>query len=483
MPNSITLTKNVTASDAQGSQSFIIGDVVLPTNRFYWHLLWGNYSTDTGVLSTPPFTLSIDPLDVERQRERQLNDRRSKLPLSTEASSVTRSTTADGTLTKTIQVDVTAQTNLTSLVLSQAQKNALPIDLGTPQFQKIVYKVSPAGYIWSGPSKDPDVIPGSPNQNPLTLSEYRFMTNAPKLGITLYRLLGAGQMGDSVFVNGQPCQVRPVAGSAAVDWTFITFPDSQVREVCIRTTAGLGPINIAPTYDIWKPNSRLGQSMYCIGDSFSAPTVFNDAGNAAAMQEEGLSSGLEDWLGIAENYIDAVGGTGWTIRTNGNQGPNNNYQDRWPQVLRANPDIMFVPNGAANDCYNSVAPATIAAAIATCFRQLRAQNAKTKFIWSDGFTPPFGAFATNGARYTALRNILIPMLQDVGVYYIDTVSTPWLYGTGYLTAKNASGNSDNYVGSDATHLSGLGYRYLKIRLAHKLRRILLDDGTLLNQVI
>jgi hypothetical protein len=399
----------------------------------------------------------------------------------------------DATLTKLYYIDVTGQTNSTISIASAAQLASIPVDVGTPGFQKQLFKnaTDVKGYLLSAPSKDPAVIPANPSQNPLTMHEYRLRTNAPKIAFKIYRTFGGLPDGQHVFVNGQAINQRPSASSAgagAADFITLTFPDSQVRDIAIRLApfAGFGAIAVAPGFDVWKPQTpRNGLTLYTMGDSSSAPTVWTDAGGGTGCSLEGLAQEIEDWLGVGEHYIDAVGGTGWIKRTTGYQGPNNNYQDRWPQLLRVNPDVVFIPDGAANDTFTTAGVQNstntdIANAVYACFAQQRAQNPKTKFIWADGITPPYlgGSFVDG----SALRAVLQPLLAGIGVYYID--SHNWIYGTGYAPSNaNSSGNSDWVTGSDAVHSTAIGWRYLKTRMVPKLHRILTDDGTLLNSIL
>lgn len=502
MPTALTVIRATTISHpTAGTASFAVNDSVLPTSPFYYPLLWGGFTSDTGVMVPPVYRIPITFEEIALQRTRQDSDLRGKYGLLTsEVTAYSVATVPDGTLSKLIGFDTTTL-GLASggtMVLTQnvsptakALYDALPFDFGTPAFQKWVYQPSATklGYVISSPSKNPDVLPAVPNQNAAAVQEVRFRTNAPKIQIFLDRILGATQDGHELFINGLRYSVRPQAGSSGIDYITLTFADSSTRDIAVRTHAAFGGVLVGPLYSVWKPEPRStsGLSMYTIGDSYNA-VVWNDAGSSPGLQGEVLACGIEDHLGIRDHYIDAVGGTGWTVTNNTFQGPNNTYVDRWPQVLRANPDVLFVPNGAANDAAAGGATwpgygDTVVAAMRTCFASLRAQNSKTKFIYADGFAPPHTAFVNNLAHYAVLRAKMQAALADIGIYYIDTTTSPWLYGTGYSGHLTGDGNADLYVSTDQAHLSGLGYRYLRLRMANKVRRIMVDDGTLLNTVI
>ncbi len=75
----------------------------------------------------------------------------------------------------------------------------------------------------------------------------------------------------------------------------------------------------------------------------------------------------------------------------------------------------------------------------------------------------------------------------MGIYFIDTTTSPWLDGVagGYAPGHTTgAGNTDRYVGADGIHpVNPDGTDYLKFRLAQKLKLAMHDGSSLLNTVL
>lgn len=226
--------------------------------------------------------------------------------------------------------------------------------------------------------------------------------------------------------------------------------------------------------------------MLVVGDSYAQGVGSTNLMNAM-YYNIGPEIGIEDFL------LDGIGGTGYgvTSAANGTDAPLNRYSDRlhtstgggtltW-DVGTLKPDVVLVHGGGANDLNKGRTVAQITADVIAYFQQLRALLPDARLIFLEGFAPPTFAFNT---QYVAIRQAVQAALTATGVYYIDVATTsPWIDGTGRVGAVTGLGNSDLYIGGDSTHPVDAGYLYLRKRLAPKIRRILNDNGTLLNQLI
>jgi lysophospholipase L1-like esterase len=194
----------------------------------------------------------------------------------------------------------------------------------------------------------------------------------------------------------------------------------------------------------------------------------------------GAYSQLPFWLGTENFWTDAVPGSGY-LRPGGTGG---NYRSRIATQIAADPDVVIVHGGGANDLYLgfTTVPAIVAEAI-TYFTELRTALPNAKLVFVEGFAPPVG-FGTFNDEYIDIRTQLQAALTAVGVYYIDVAtSAAWLDGNGYVGATTGTGNSDIYVGGDGIHLTERGAQYVLTRLAQKYRTVLADDGSLINTLI
>lgn len=424
---------------------------------------------------------------IAKQRARAGADRRATFPLSEVVVSV--GSTIDASLTKAVGVDVTAQTNGTTVVMTSGQQAALRYDPACPEFQLQVAKVGSFGYgfVFFSPSKVAATSPAAPHQNGLVPADTHRLTNSPLWAVELYHAAGATAMGFQIWADGRPCQSRVVPGTALADYVQVdlTALGPGYHKISLRTSAGIGPEYIRPNYDIYAPEPDDGPSAYFPLDSYGA-VVFDDAGTSSAggMFEEALGAAIGDGIGIHKVHVDPVAGTNITTRTSsGVQSPNNNYQDRWPQLLRVDPDLVAILNGSADDDFASVATATQLAAWRTVFGQQRTQNAFTKFVWIDGAQPPgFGSIAS---KYLATRNALLgdATIQGIGVYYADLLTNPVLYGTGHLGATAGDGPADFWVGVDTFHGNAALYANLMRRIQAFLLMVLLDDPTSPDSII
>jgi lysophospholipase L1-like esterase len=117
------------------------------------------------------------------------------------------------------------------------------------------------------------------------------------------------------------------------------------------------------------------------------------------------------------------------------------------------------------------------------FTNLRAVAPNAKLVFVEGFAPPTG-FSGFNADYIAIRAAAQAALAAIGVTYINVATLlPWIKGTGYNSTGDATENSYAYISSDGVHPNDAGHLYIRQRMGQRLRRVLYDDGSLLNALV
>lgn len=237
---------------------------------------------------------------------------------------------------------------------------------------------------------------------------------------------------------------------------------------------------------LWKPAPQEGPLIGVIGNSYSAPAVYNDAGTVIITAGVlGMYQRLAPLLGVRDLVVDGYGGTGYI-----NDGSFVDYIRRlagegtFDSIADFKPDVLII-DGPGNDIYAGALDAAILAAVTTAFQNARALLPKAKLVYLEGLAPPGFAPGTYNPRYISIRAAAQTALAATGVYYVDqATSNPWLAGAGRISLPHADlENANIYIGDDYLHLNAAGHAHLANRLAGPLRRILRDRGALLNQLV
>lgn len=302
---------------------------------------------------------------------------------------------------------------------------------------------------------------------------------------------GTGFVAD-LFIDGRPYASNPVSllnttGLGAFGYLNFAFPSAKPRLIEFRSTAGVVAVYAKKPYRVWKPVPDLNPKVAVVGDSYVAPTTMNDAtsGNVTnGFYDLGIYQRMPALLGITSLATDGIGGTGYIA----GGGPSMPYghatRIAWLQAI--NPDVIVVHGGGANDLFNSQTVAATVTAATNHFTNLRSLFPNAKLVFVEGLAPPGFTPATYNPNYIAVRQGVQSNLATAGVkaYFLDLATTrPPLNGSGYVTAANASGNSDIYVGSDTFHPTIKGNQFLRHVIAPKLARVLADDGYLAGSLI
>lgn len=367
---------------------------------------------------------------------------------------VTHSASADGTY------------NQSYIISSNAYPAGWPFDLGVGNSQIV------SNYSYPNPLLQVRLI--------------RFLCDGTKFAL---RTDGtAPSQGYFMFVNGAPVSLSMSSFGSSGTFTTVVFSDARPRYIEILTTAGFQGAYCAKPYRIWAPPPLTGPKVLLVGDSYSAGVTMDGTDSTESARMNGFAPTLGLHLGIDRFTTDGIGGTGF-IEDSG--AGSNNYNDRLASHIALAPDVLIVGGGGANDFYNggSSTPlrdvATVTAAAKAYLLGAREGLPDAKLVFIEGFSPPNG-YSTFNDEYTAVRAALQDDddIEAAGVYFIDvSTSSAWLDGAGWKGAASGAGNSDLYVGGDGVHPTIPGHRYIRERLAPKLRLVLADDGDLVGTLI
>lgn len=322
-----------------------------------------------------------------------------------------------------------------------------------------------------------------------SLVTYRFMADGPEL-----MLMTSGMDQMDLWIDGRPYASNPVTlipttGLSPFGIVKLVFPSPKPsgRLIELRMIGALAQGYTKKPYRMWKPAPDLNAKIAVTGDSYVTPTTLSNtaaANESAGYWLKGVYQRMAGRLGLTSMTTDGIGGSGYIAGGGSNLPYGHASRMSWLNDIQ--PDVIVVHGGGANDLYTGSSVAAIIAAATTHFQNLRTQHPKAKLVFVEGVTPPLFTPATFGPNYKLIREGVQANLASAGVdaYFIDLQTTrPPLTGSGYVTAANASGNSDIYVGHDATHLSTNGNEYLSGVIAPKLARVLADKGSLVGQLI
>ncbi len=379
-------------------------------------------------------------------RARYESDRRNTQPIYAGGGVVTVAGSLNASCTKQIFWDASGIANGATRVATALEMAGMPVDMGVPNQGHYIYRSAGVnGFMYVSPVPDPTVIPVGNAQ--VQVGKYRFRTNSPISAIGFYAAGGAVD-GYKIYIDGQQVSVRPTA-AVFIDYVHFSFTDGLYHEIEIRTSGLFFGVFWNPIYDFVKPDAPDNRlTVYTIGDSYSQPLVFTDAGVAGGVNGEGLVQQIEDYLGAGDHYIDAIGGTGFNNRfASGAQAPNNSYLDRLASMQRvaASCDLLIIPNGPANDYFHGWTQAQCVSAIVQYLAAYRALNPSGTIVYGAGHTPPsFGAGAQ--AFYRAVMAQLVTAAAAIGVYYVD--NSGWLTGTGFYGTSSPGPGYNTVSGSN-----------------------------------
>lgn len=243
--------------------------------------------------------------------------------------------------------------------------------------------------------------------------------------------------------------------------TFATRKARRIR-ICLPTLQAGGPcpvkqIRIKSLCDLWKPDQSGVMRLGWAGDSYSEGYPY------------ALAYGNGSWGNIAGEVLGfrdvrqlAVGATGYTTD---NGGLRSKLRDQIPRWITAQAPFDAIVIGHGYNDYG-VAAATLTTEVLYDLQLIRAGAPRVPIVvlGSQGGKrgPDAGTILVENtiaaavAQFADARCVFRPVSTD---------ATPWLNGTGYGGATNASGNSDIYVGADGIHPTLAGQEHIGLRAA------------------
>lgn len=329
--------------------------------------------------------------------------------------------------------------------------NEINYDYETPTTNRALYQLSGgsttvvagSGLRFRGSPLAADNLPSTEGYGTVS-----WITDAPKSvfqvpnGTTsIYRLL--------VEEPGSPPRYVAVAGTAAngTSPTYFIIDWSGARKIRrytleLQTNDTFRGIRTGPTDTMYVPPSdRLRFTL--MGDSYAYGTTSDSAGTQ--LRHTSLVGWLRDLLS-ADIAPSALGSTGMSVANSKLK-----FADpvRIAHAISTAPDVMYVA-GSLND--GGQTAATLQTDTTTLLAGLRAGLPGVPIIVQG----PFGGRLNVSANMLAVEDGMsaaVAAFADPLVAFVPTMraAKPWMYGTGYQGATNASGNSDFLVGTDFTH--------------------------------
>lgn len=254
-------------------------------------------------------------------------------------------------------------------------------------------------------------------------------------------------------IDGQLVTAGGASGPAADGNTYrvlVAFGSRANRRVRIELSGNgrFGGVDIGPNDTVWAPASPTWLSAVLLGDSFTEGT-----GGTTVIEGLGVLLGdLLRWNVTATG----LGGTGYL---NAATGGKVKFRDRLTKdVVNYNPDVVIVAGGINDTGFTKSAVQTEARLL---FGAIVAALPKARIY-------ALGPFWPNGSptqAATDVRDALQTAANQIGVTFLDTITSPWITGSGKVGTTTGTGNADLYTSSDGTHPTDAGHAYLAHRIA------------------
>lgn len=292
-----------------------------------------------------------------------------------------------------------------------------------------------------------------------------FFVNGTEFAISIAPNAGA-QSQYRIWVDGWDVTgLVTTSQSSANAYLAFTFATDKIRHIRMEV-AGTFPFHsiYAPGTNYAVPADQNRFKMVMMGDSYTAGITNSVAAGLAA-------NALP--LGIARL-------TGWDVYSHGQSGTGYIGTPGAPATPYASSDRMaalaLVPSslnliyigGSGND--RSFTASALATAATAAWDTIAAARPGVPIVVAG--PQPINQTYNGGvaAHNTALKNAALAHPAVRG--YIDWVTPDlWWTGTGNSTARNGTGNSDQFIGSDGIHPSNVGYDYIARRTVSELAKI------------
>lgn len=309
----------------------------------------------------------------------------------------------------------------------------------------------------------------NPQQGPG--SRVRFVCAAPSLELYVqmsgpgvgggFRLKVDGRLASSgVIGNGGNGLLRYIP----VTWGSGSAADRRDRHYELEF-AGVGAFVGIRTTNLYKPYpwpQADGLRVLLHGDSMLATVV--DAANIDSYPYGAQGALIGDLLGQADTWASGVGGSGWMAPAVHDRSWFNERVDL--DVIAPAPDVI-VETGGGNDASVNPSQTTIQPLIETWLTKVLAAKPET-IVFMTG--PVIGSSASTAHTAIHAAKAAAAAKFPRNVAFIDTLTDPWVSGTGRNGTPTGDGNRDWITGTDGAHPTSEGHRYFAGRIARDVAR-------------
>lgn len=296
-------------------------------------------------------------------------------------------------------------------------------------------------------------------------SRVRFVCAAPMLELHV-QMSGPGVGGGfRLKVDGElACQgVLGNGGNGNMAYIPLTWGDGSASQRKDRhyelEFASVGAFAGIRTSNLYRPQPWVqadGLRVLLHGDSMLA--AVRDGANIDSYRLGAQGALIGDLLGQSDTWCSAVGGSGWMTPTIHDRSWFNDRVDI--DVIANSPDVI-IEAGGGNDAALAPAQGVIQPLIETWLGKVLAAKPETIVFMTGpliGSTPSPAHLAIQAAKAAAAARF------PRNVAFIDTLSDPWVSGTGRLGAPTGDGNRDWVTGDDGAHLSCEGHVHFAGRM-------------------
>lgn len=302
-------------------------------------------------------------------------------------------------------------------------------------------------------------------------SRVRFACAAPSLELYV-QMSGAGVGGGfRLKVDGKLAYsgVLGNSGNGLLRYIPVTWGSGGVADRKDRhyelEFAGVGAFFGIRTSNLYKPQAWTqadGLRVLVHGDSMLATVI--DTANIDIYPYGALSALLGDLLGQSDTWQSGVGGTGWMAPAVHDRSWFNDRVDI--DVIAPAPDVI-IETGGGNDAALNPAQGTIQPLIETWLGKVLMAKPETIVFMTGpliGSNPGAAHLTIHAAKAAAAAK------YPRNVAFIDTLTDPWVSGTGRNGAATGDGNRDWVTGTDSAHPTCEGHRHFAGRMARSIAR-------------
>lgn len=305
-----------------------------------------------------------------------------------------------------------------------------------------------------------------PTANPNYGGRVRFALDAPSFELYV-QCAGAGTgNGFRLKVDGKYAKAgcSGIDANGAFRFFPVTWGDGSAAYRKTRHYElefySVGGFSAVRTSNLYRPSpwpQPDGLRVLLHGDSMLATVVDSGDRDAALVPPNGYLLG--DLLGQCDTWVSGTGGAGWFAPAAHGQSW---FNDRVGIDVVANAPDVIIELGGGNDAGAGITQASEQAAVQAWLDTVLSAKPETIVF----MTGPI----VSGVPAAIHQTIMAAKAAAAASYprnvaFIDNLTDPWFFGTGKQGTAVGDGNRDWGVGSDGSHPTMEGHRYLAQRIA------------------